>query len=84
MRDFAKKGYSLHIRNTGYEKEFGNVSNSLMFVGFSLVASILFYGGVQLINGHDVTTWSDIPTVSWILWSISLLVFSSGLSSIKK
>lgn len=84
MRDFAKKGYALHIRNTGYEKEFGNVSNSLMFVGFALVSSILFYSGVQLINGHDVTNWSDIPTVSWILWSVSLLVFSSGLSSIKK
>jgi ubiquinone biosynthesis protein len=84
MRDFAKKGYALHIRNTGYEKEFGNVSNSLMFVGFALLSAVLFYGGVQLINGHDVNTWSDIPTVSWILWSISLLVFSSGLSSIKK
>ena len=84
MRDFSRKGYALHVKNTGYEREINLLSGSITFVGFSLVAAVLFVGGIMLINGHDVRNWTDIPTISWILWSFSLLVFSSGLSGVKR
>jgi ubiquinone biosynthesis protein len=84
MRDFARKGYAFHIKNTGYEKELNNLSGSLVFLGFACVAGILFYAGVTLFTGHEVRSWTEIPTLTWIFWSISLLLFSTGIGSVKK
>lgn len=84
LRDFAKKGYAIEIRNTGYEKEFGSLTGALTFLSFSLIAGIFVFSGVFVIGGHEVHSWSDIPTMSWILWSLGLLLFASGVSSLKK
>jgi ubiquinone biosynthesis protein len=79
MRDFAKKGYALEIKNTGYERELQNVSAGLSFLAFSVLASVLVFSGVFLLAGKEVHFWGDIPTLTWILWSAGLIMFSSGL-----
>ncbi|MDO9183264.1 MAG: AarF/UbiB family protein [Bacteriovorax sp.] len=84
LRDFAKKGYAIEVKNTGYEKEFSAVIGSLIFLGFCLIAGIFVFSGVFIIGSRDVHTWSDIPTMSWIMWSMGLLLFSSGVGSLKK
>jgi ubiquinone biosynthesis protein len=84
MRDFARKGYAIHVKNTGYEKEINNLSGSITFVGFAIVSAVLLFSGILLINGHEINTWTDIPTISWILWSVGLLVFSTGIGSVRK
>lgn len=84
LRDFAKKGYAVEIRNTGYEKEFSAITGALAFLSFSLIAGIFVFSGVFVIGGREVHSWSDIPTMSWILWSLGLLLFASGVSSLKK
>lgn len=84
LRDFAKKGYAVEIRNTGYEKELGALTGALTFLAFSLISGIFVFSGIFTVSGHEVQTWSDIPTMSWIMWSLGLLLFASGVSSLKK
>ena len=84
LRDFARKGYAIEVRNTGYEKEFSSVIGALIFLSFSIVASVFIFCGIFIIGTKDVRVWSDIPTMSWILWSLGLLLFSSGIGSLKK
>lgn len=84
LRDFAKKGYAVEIRNTGYERELSAMTGALTFFGFALIAGIFVFSGVFIIGSHDVHTWSDIPTLSWILWSLGLILFASGISSLNK
>jgi ubiquinone biosynthesis protein len=79
MRDFARKGYALEIKNTGYEREIENVSSSISFLGFSIIASVFIFSGVFLLSGKEVHAWGDIPTLTWVLWSAGLVMFSSGL-----
>jgi ubiquinone biosynthesis protein len=79
MRDFAKKGYALEIKNTGYERELENVSTSISFLAFSFFAGIFVFSGVYLLAGKDINYWGDIPTLTWILWSTGLVMFASGL-----
>lgn len=79
MRDFARKGYAVEIKNSGYEKELENVTSSISFLAFSIIAGILVFSGVFLLAGKEVHTWSNIPTLTWILWSVGLVLFSSGL-----
>jgi|GEM_PF-360425 len=84
LRDFAKKGYAVEIRNTGYEKELGALTGALTFLSFSLIAGIFVFSGIFVIGTHEIRAWSDIPTMSWILWSLGLLLFASGVSSLKR
>jgi ubiquinone biosynthesis protein len=84
LRDFAKKGYAIEVKNTGYEKELVSLVGALIFMGFSLIAGIFIFSGIFIIGAKEIHTWSDIPTMSWILWSLGLLLFSSGIGSLKK
>lgn len=84
LRDFAKKGYSIHVRNTGYEKEFSAVVGAMAFLGFSLVASVMFFAGIFIIGTKDVAHWSQIPTGSWVLWSVGVILFSSGIANLRR
>ncbi len=84
LRDFAKKGYAIEIKNTGYEKEYSALIGALIFLGFSLIAGIFIFSGIFILGSKDIQTWRDLPTISWILWSIALLLFSSGIGSLKK
>jgi ubiquinone biosynthesis protein len=84
LRDFAKKGYAIEIKNTGYENELTSLSSSLVFLGFSLLAGVFIFSGIFIIGTKDIHNWSEIPTMSWIFWSLGLILFSSGAGSLKK
>ncbi len=84
LRDFAKKGYAVEVKNTGYEKEFGALTGALIFLSFSVVAGIFFFSGTFIMGTKEILGWADIPTLSWIFWSFGLLLFASGVSSLKK
>lgn len=84
LRDFAKKGYAFEIKNQGYEKELHSLAGSLAFMGFALLASVLFYSGIHLIGGRVIEHWTHIPTVSWIMWSLSVILLSFGFANLKR
>jgi ubiquinone biosynthesis protein len=84
LRDFAKKGYAIEVKNTGYEKELSSLIGALTFLGFSLISGVFIFAGVFIINTKEIHVWGDIPTLSWVLWSLGLLLFSFGIGSLKK
>jgi ubiquinone biosynthesis protein len=84
VRDFARKGYAIHVNNSGHEKELNSISASITLLAFSLVASVLFIAGIYLIRDLSIHAWTDIPSISWLFWSGSLLVFSFGIGGARK
>lgn len=84
LRDFARKGYALEIRNTGYERELSSMVGALVFLSFCLISGVFVFSGIYLMSARAVTYWGDIPTLSWIAWSISLLLFAFGVGSLRK
>lgn len=84
LRDFANKGYAIEVKNTGYEKEFSALIGSLLFLGFSLLAGVFVFSGIFIIGAKEIHGLSEVPTISWALWSLGLLLFSSGIGSLKK
>jgi ubiquinone biosynthesis protein len=84
VRDFAKKGYAFDVRNSGYERELNQLGGSLAFIGFAITASVFVFSGVFLLNGIDIKSWADIPTMTWILWSVGLLLFASGVGGVRR
>jgi ubiquinone biosynthesis protein len=84
LRDFAKKGYAIEVKNTGYERLINSSIGAIAFLGFSLIASVLLFSGVYIIGTSEIGTWKDIPTVSWIMWSIGVILFSTGVAGLKR
>ncbi|MGZ3807156.1 MAG: hypothetical protein ACXVCE_03660, partial [Bacteriovorax sp.] len=84
LRDFAKKGYAIEIKNTGYEKELSSLVGALTFLGFTFIAGVFVFSGIFIVGIKEIHTWQDIPTLSWVLWSLGLLLFASGVGSLKK
>jgi ubiquinone biosynthesis protein len=84
LRDFAKKGYAVEVKNTGYEKEFRSFTGALVFLGFSLVASVCLFSGISIAGAFAISHWAQIPTGSWVLWSLAVVFFASGFSYIKR
>lgn len=84
LRDFAKKGYAIEVKNTGYEKELSKMSGAIIFLGFSLLSSVAIFSGVYRLELHALFSWREIPTLSWILWSFAVLSFSLGISSLRR
>jgi ubiquinone biosynthesis protein len=84
LRDFAKKGYALEVKNQGYEKELSALSGALAFMGFALLSAIFFYSGIHLLGAGLIDHYSQIPTISWIMWSFSIILFSTGATYLKR
>ncbi len=84
LRDFAKKGYAVEVKNTGYEKEFSAAVGALIFLGFSLLSSVLTFTGFYLLGSKEIVALAQIPTFSWIMWSLGVVLFSTGISNLRR
>jgi len=84
VRDFAKKGYALEIKNTGFQKELLNLNNGINFIGFAIISSAFIFSGVFLVSNLEINHWADIPTLAWLCWSMGLIMFALGLGGIRK
>lgn len=84
LRDFARKGYAIEVKNTGYEKELSAAVGAIVFLGFTLVSSALLLGGILILGSGDINHWSHIPTGSWVLWSLGIILFSSGIANLRR
>ncbi len=84
LRDFAKKGYAVEIKNTGYEKEFRSAIGAVIFLAYSVLASVFVFSGITIIGEREITHWAQLPTGSWVLWSIGVLFFSAGLANLRR
>lgn len=79
LRDLAKNQYAFEIRNSGYEKELKRLSNSLNFIGICIVGTVFILSGSFMLKDVTVTVLNDIPTISWIFWTMGALTFMFGL-----
>jgi len=84
LRDFAKKGYAIEVKNVGYERELRSAIGAIIFLAYSITSSVFIFSGITIIGEREITHWSQLPTGSWILWSLGVLLFSSGLANLRR
>lgn len=84
LKDFAKKGYAIEVKNTGYETQVAAVIGALIFLGFALIACVMVIGGLMLVDTNHLTGLKDIGYISWGFWILGLIFFSLGMMRLKK
>ena len=84
LKDSAKKGFSLELIHTGHEKSLNKMSGAIVFLGQAVMASIFCISGVLFVFGKEISLWRDIPVMSYIFWTLSLLTLFKGSLGLRK
>lgn len=77
-KEWAKNGYAFELKHLGVERAFDNLSNAIIFLGYCIIASILFYTGATLVDTSTLANakMNDLPAMTYIFWgAASFLVF---------
>ena len=84
LKDWSKKKYAFEFKLSGHEKSISDLNNSIVFLGYVLIGSVFVFSGVSFINNSQpILTLKDIPSISWIFWSLASVCFSLGHVRIK-
>ncbi len=81
-KEWAKNGYSFELKHLGVSDSFDKVAASIFFLGYCIIASVMFYTGASLVDTSLLANakLSDLPAMTYIFWGgASFLVFV-GLS----
>ncbi|MBT7608560.1 MAG: hypothetical protein HN576_02310 [Bacteriovoracaceae bacterium] len=83
-RTWAKNGYAFDLQLKGHEQPMQNITSALIFLSFSMLASIFIGSGVLVLGGEPIHRWQSIPTLTWIFWAMAALSFVRGFSAVRK
>ncbi len=75
LKDLSNKGYSFDINLLGLKNEISKINQSIQFLGLIFIVCTMLYIGASFIDSSQVTSFSDIPVISLIFWSLSFLIF---------
>ena len=78
VREWAKGGYAFNLNLKGHERHLDRISNSVLFLGYALLASIFVISGTLLVSNFEVNHFSDIPVLCWIFWGMGLVTILRG------
>lgn len=84
LKEFAKKKYRLDIQISGLQKDIGNISKSMYFIGLMMMSSTLIFSGVFLVKDIQISTWQQVPVISWVFWGLAFVTSIRASIFIKK
>ncbi|MFP5457388.1 MAG: ABC1 kinase family protein [Bacteriovoracia bacterium] len=79
LREQAKRGYAFELKVQGADGYVRSISRSLYFLGLSVLAGIFILVGALPLIGKAPESFTQVPTVSWIFWSLGALILIRSL-----
>ena len=80
-KEWSKNGYAFELKHLGVEKAFTSLSNSIVFLGYCIIASIMFYTGASLVDSTVLASakFNELPTMTYIFWGVASFLIYMGL-----
>lgn len=78
LKEFSKRKYTFDIRLVEMQEQINLVSRSVYFLGLMILSSTFFASGIYVLGDLRTSSLSQIPTVSFICWGLSLVSFLRG------
>lgn len=82
LKEWSKKKYAIEIIHTGHEKSAEKVTNSIVFLGFSILSSVFLLSGVFFLGRETIYSLNQVPLFSWIFFSLATISFFNGYRKI--
>jgi ubiquinone biosynthesis protein len=83
LKDFAREKYNYKLIISNLDVLESSIQRSFYFFGMVFSASILVCCGIYFIPVKSLLTLESIPTISWLFWLISLVLFWHGHRAVK-
>ncbi len=68
LKEISKNNYALEHRIRGLEEHTSQMSRALYILGLSLLGGVFILCGTLFALNRELTTFYDIPIISWIFW----------------
>lgn len=79
LREQAKRGYAFELKVQGADGYVRSISRSLYFLGLSVLSGIFVLVGALPLIGKAPESFTQVPTVSWIFWSLGSVILIRSL-----
>ena len=75
LKEFTRKKYQFDINLVNTNKEINFLSRSIYFLGLMILTSIFFLSGVLMIKDYTITSFKEVPILTYICWGLAGLSF---------
>jgi ubiquinone biosynthesis protein len=75
LKEFSKRKYTVEVNLSGMNKEVSGLTRSIYFFALILLCSTFFISGAMMAKDVSIVTFNDIPMLTTVCWSLSLLTF---------
>ncbi len=81
-REWAKNGYAFELKHLGVKDSAEKVASSIFFLGYCIIASVMFYTGASLVDSSLLASakLSELPAMTYIFWGVASFLVFVGLS----
>lgn len=83
LKEASKNNYSVELRIRDMDKLSKGINRSLYSLGMSLMACVFIFCGAMFVRNIDVTSFSDIPALTWVFW-VMALYFMARIALMKR
>ncbi len=84
LKDWLNNGFSFKVTHQGLDDNFKKIQNAIVFLSFSILVSVFFFAGVNLIGNKTVYHPADVPFLTWIFWIMAGTFFLRSLPFLKR
>ena len=71
LKEVSRNNYSFELRIRDLDTVSKSINRSFYSLGLSLLACVFILCGTVFVRNIQVTTFSDIPLLSWIFWGLA-------------
>jgi ubiquinone biosynthesis protein len=71
LKEVSRNNYSFELRIRDLDSVSKSINRSFYSLGLSLLACVFILCGTVFVRNIQVTTFSDIPLLSWIFWGLA-------------
>ena len=81
-KEWSKNGYAFELKHLGVEKAFESLSQAIVFLGYCIIASILFYTGATIVDSSTLASANigELPTMTYFFWGGASFLVYMGLA----
>lgn len=82
VRDWSKSNYTIKMKHTELKQEILPLTGSINFLGFVLLSAVFLLSG-NLFLSRAPDHLYQIPTITWVFWTLGIFFFAWGLRNKK-
>jgi ubiquinone biosynthesis protein len=83
LKESSKNNYAVELKIGQLDKNLANFNRGIYFLGLIAMTCIFTFCGAWFVREADISTLSEIPSLTWVFWTLAILMFLKGNSVFK-